>query len=1127
MTNMREIPEGTVTVLFTDLVESTRLNQLLGDERAREVSRSIEGMARRLVESHKGVLIKEMGDGLMAVFPSARRAITSGREIQAEMRRMHQAGMDGQIAMRIGLHTGEVIAEAGDVHGETVIIAKRIEGLAPPGGVLVSETVHGVLGTARDELVDFGVAELKGIDAQWRLYLVPALADEPDVVGSNAPTTYVGRAAERAQLDAMVAAAAQGRGGMVLVAGEAGLGKSRITRETVAGAARRGMMVLTGHCLDMVSPPPYQPHIDQIEEAARETSPEGLRGALGENAPEVAKLMPSLRQRYDDIPAPPELAPEQERRYMLHGVGQFIERAAANRPLVLVFEDLHWADESTLLLLRHIGPRLAHIPLLVIGTYRPDELDADRPLTTAIGPLKRDVGATEIRLRRLDRDQVAAVLESRAGQVPPAELVDLVVDETQGNPFFVEEVFRHLFDAGKLFEPDGRWRNGFAIGETEVPQGVRLILERRLDQLDPEHRKILGTAAVTGRVFAFEALAVAAAVDEDTLFDVLEAAERLHLIEEVPAERDASYVFVQEQIRQTLLGQLSLPRRHRLHLRIADALEAGSTSPSPIEIAHHLYQAGQAAPAERTVAALLAAADEAQASLAFEDALRHLERAELLVPDELRPTLRSAQARALRGSGRVDDALALLDEELASPPDDVDRTRLRLQRIQLLLDQYRAQVALEDIGRLLEEVDAGEHADIELEVRLANGRAHYILSLDNQDHAMRARVAYEQAYTAAADRGDKRSMALALLPTTWFTDYWTDYGPTAKANVEEALRLAEEIGDADLALDARAAALHRIGVADSLESSERLRVELEARHDPVRLNAHSFWLMWEYYASGRFADCVAACDRGMELADLIGTSPVQYGSIKALALTDMGRFDAVEGALAEEVTDDDHPFGQAMAIFARSAYFMRLGAWTEAGESLRETIERATSLSRVWMSRWAASMLAVAAAELRRGGVTDPDPDALAALAADFGDWSHGATGAQIALVGGRPADALALAQRSSEGELDHDRVVALDIVARAHLALGDHGAALDSADRGLCGAEPMGFDSLAWRLRFVRAAALDGLGRAEDAAADREGAEKLADTLTHRIAEPGLQESFRRLSAEPSVVPPVGEGEQ
>ena len=220
---------------------------------------------------------------------------------------------------------------------------------------------------------------------------------------------------------------------------------------------------------------------------------------------------------------------------MIHGVGEFIERAARAQPMVLTYEDLHWADESTLVLLRHLGGRIGEIPLLVIGTYRDDELDSSRPLTTAIGPLFRDVGAVDLRPRLLSVDEVRAVLTARAGSDAPPELVDLVYSETQGNPFFTEELFRHLRDNGRLFDDEGRWRSGFEIGDTEVPQGVRLILDRRLDLLGADHRRALASAAVIGRTFTFDTLAAVSSADEDDLFDALEAAERNNLIEELPA----------------------------------------------------------------------------------------------------------------------------------------------------------------------------------------------------------------------------------------------------------------------------------------------------------------------------------------------------------------------------------------------------------------------------------------------------------------------------------------------------------------------------------------------------------------------------------------------------------------
>src|SRR5262249_30975477 len=267
----------------------------------------------------------------------------------------------------------------------------------------------------------------------------------------------------------------------------------------------------------------------------------------------------------------------------------------------------------------------------------------------------------------------------RAGSKAPAELVRLVYTETEGNPFFVEEVFRHLHEAGKLLDAEGKWRAGLQIAETDVPRSVSLVIGQRLERLSDDGRRILTIAALAGKTFRFDLVAAFQGVDEDDLLDALEEAVGATLIEDVSTEREARYAFIHEQIRQTLLSLLSTARRQRLHLRMADAMEALAGSDAKAhapDVAYHLYQAGAAADGRRTARWLVMAAERALDALAFEDALRDLDAARtVLPPDDAAGIVRvlGLRARALRGLARIDEAFAAFAQALEIAPSGAER----------------------------------------------------------------------------------------------------------------------------------------------------------------------------------------------------------------------------------------------------------------------------------------------------------------------------------------------------------------------------------------------------------------------------------------------------------------------
>ncbi|MCP5118690.1 MAG: AAA family ATPase, partial [bacterium] len=214
--------------------------------------------------------------------------------------------------------------------------------------------------------------------------------------------------------------------------------------EILAEARQRGFVTMTGHCYEGEGAAPYVPYVEMLEYSARVLPPGTFRHALGDAAPEVAKIMPELRRMFPDIGPGIELPPEQQRRFLFNAYREFVERGCRVTPLAVVFEDLHWADEPTLLLLQHITQTVGTMPMLLMGTYRDVELDVERPFAALLETLLRRGQATRISLKRLPVAGVEGMLESLTGKTPPPSLARVIFEETEGNPFFVGEVYRHL-----------------------------------------------------------------------------------------------------------------------------------------------------------------------------------------------------------------------------------------------------------------------------------------------------------------------------------------------------------------------------------------------------------------------------------------------------------------------------------------------------------------------------------------------------------------------------------------------------------------------------------------------------------------------------------------------------------
>ena len=445
-----------------------------------------------------------------------------------------------------------------------------------------------------------------------------AAEKEPAVAGpagEAARTAFVGRDPELAELVDGLDDAFRGHGRLFLVAGEPGIGKSRLAEELIAHARGRGARILVGRCWEAGGAPAYWPWVQSLRTYVRDAPPDALRHELGVGAADLAEVLPELRRLFPDMAEPASPVSEGARFRLFEAATALLLSGTRDRPVVLVLDDLHAADEPSLLLLRFVAREIAASRLLMVCAYRDVDPALRDPLGAALAELLREPHTAHIPLSGLKERDVAEYVELSTGVESADWLVVAIHTETEGNPLFMAEVVRLLAGEGGVADPDAQLR---------IPAGVRAVIGRRVERLSEHCRDLLVSASVMGREFGLDALVQLSGLSTHELLDVLDEAMAERVLGEVPAS-PGRLRFGHALIRDTLYEELTPARRMRLHHDAAAALEAvyaDEIEPHLAELAQHYFAAAPAGVADQATQYAWRAGDRATSQLAHEEAVR-------------------------------------------------------------------------------------------------------------------------------------------------------------------------------------------------------------------------------------------------------------------------------------------------------------------------------------------------------------------------------------------------------------------------------------------------------------------------------------------------------------------------
>lgn len=605
----------TLTVLVADVVASTELFGRLGVDRADTARRAAFTAFDAAVVSGDGVLIKTMGDGCLASFGSSADAVTAAVVLQQTVAGLAERKIPG-LGLRVGVAVGDITEEDGDVFGPAVVTASRLCSAAGEHQILVTEMVRMLAGDRgghryepAGELLLKGIAEpVSACTVRFDLTSGTAPRSIPTALAATPNELVVGRNDELAVLRDAFETATAGQRRAVLVAGEPGVGKTRLVAALAREAFGAGALVLFGRCEEDLAVA-YQPFAEALRAGLADLDADVVAAHVGAHGGEIRRLIPAV-----DGPDPVRAEPALEQSRLLEAVTDLLARAADDQPVVMVLDDLHWAAPATVAMLRHLLAAGPDGRLCVLGTYRDTEVDRTHPLGALLADMHRMAGVDRLALRGLDGQGVEDLLTAASGDELDGDgraLAVAVVERTAGNPFFANQLLRHLVERGVLIQDDDRWRVHGTLADIDLPEGVLDVVGRRLSRLSSNANQAMAVAALGGLEFNVRVLcAIPEAGSPDSIVDGLDEAVRARLLVETGPGR---MVFAHAIVRDTLDRELTTAKRARLHRALGDATCAVYRDAPELplaELARHYTEAavlGDTASAARW--AIAAAAD--------------------------------------------------------------------------------------------------------------------------------------------------------------------------------------------------------------------------------------------------------------------------------------------------------------------------------------------------------------------------------------------------------------------------------------------------------------------------------------------------------------------------------------